>query len=126
MIPMFDQCAVSSLPSSRRFRATFNLWKATASAGRVVVLLAIASVSASTFGQDAFPHITTGPILGRLSAHGIGVWARTSRESAFQVRYRLAPDKMDQITELVVEIMQRRRGYFDPKKQIKVDQRKRP
>ncbi len=50
---------------------------------------------------EELPHITTGPILGRLSAHGIGVWARTSRAGAFQVRYGLAPDKLDRITEPV-------------------------
>ena len=66
-----------------------------------ICLLLGACLVAPCVAEEELPHITTGPILGRLSAHGIGVWARTSRASSFQVRYGLAADKMDQITEPV-------------------------
>jgi len=46
-------------------------------------------------------HVTHGPILGRVSSHGVGVWVRTSRTAAFAVRYGLAPDNLDQRTEPV-------------------------
>jgi alkaline phosphatase D len=39
--------------------------------------------------------ITHGPILGRLSSTGVGVWARTSRPAAFVVRYGESADKLD-------------------------------
>jgi phosphodiesterase/alkaline phosphatase D-like protein len=45
--------------------------------------------------------ITHGPVLGRLSAHGVGVWARTAQSGAFVVKYGLAPDALDQMTEAV-------------------------
>ncbi len=35
--------------------------------------------------------ITHGPILGRLSAHGIGIWVRTERPGRFQVEYWPSP-----------------------------------
>ncbi len=66
----------------------------------LALLLAVCS-SISSFGKEELPHITTGPILGRVSAHGIGIWARTSRETAFQVRYGLSPEEMDTFTEPV-------------------------
>lgn len=42
--------------------------------------------------------ITHGPILGRLSPRGIGVWARTSRPGQFVVRYGIQPGALDQAT----------------------------
>ncbi|MFP6611550.1 MAG: alkaline phosphatase, partial [Pirellulales bacterium] len=43
-------------------------------------------------------HITHGPILGRVRPHGIGVWARTSRDTQFAVRYGTAADKLDTVS----------------------------
>jgi len=43
--------------------------------------------------------ITQGPVLGRLSAHGIGVWARTSQTGSFTVKYGTSPKKLDQTSE---------------------------
>ncbi|MFP6666515.1 MAG: alkaline phosphatase D family protein [Pirellulales bacterium] len=43
-------------------------------------------------------HITHGPILGRVRPHGIGVWARTSRDTQFAVRYGTAADKLDKVS----------------------------
>ncbi|MDP7302532.1 MAG: alkaline phosphatase D family protein, partial [Pirellulaceae bacterium] len=69
--------------------------------GQSILLLIATCLAAPCLADEELPHITTGPILGRLSAHGIGVWARMSRESSFQVRYGLSQDAMDQITDPV-------------------------
>ena len=47
-----------------------------------------------TRGKEAL-EITHGPILGRIGAHEISVWARTSRPRAFRVHYGLRPGKLD-------------------------------
>ena len=36
-------------------------------------------------------HFTNGPILGRLTAHSVGIWGRTGRPGPFYVRYGLSP-----------------------------------
>jgi phosphodiesterase/alkaline phosphatase D-like protein len=41
--------------------------------------------------------ITHGPILGRLSHDGVGVWARTLRTGKFSVLYGTDPERLDQI-----------------------------
>ena len=46
--------------------------------------------------------ITHGPILGRLTAHGVGIWARTARSGQFSVRFGLSPEVLDQSCEPVV------------------------
>lgn len=43
--------------------------------------------------------ITHGPILGRLSARGVGVWARTARAAEFRVRFGSAPGALDSVSE---------------------------
>ena len=40
------------------------------------------------------PHISHAPILGRLGADSITVWARTSRPASFYVRYGTRPDNL--------------------------------
>ena len=67
----------------------------------IAACIAAPSLTAVCLAEQELPHITTGPILGRLSADGIGVWARTSRAASFQVRYGLSEDEMDQITDPV-------------------------
>ena len=57
-----------------------------------------AAAHSQGFLQDE-NHITHGPILGRVSAHGIGIWARTRYESAFTVRYGTKPDRLDVTSE---------------------------
>lgn len=42
--------------------------------------------------------ITHGPILGRLGADRIGVWARTSKPGTFRVRYGKSPDRLDLVS----------------------------
>jgi len=43
-------------------------------------------------------HFTHGPILGRLSDHGVGIWARTYREGSFEVRYGSSLNTLTQRT----------------------------
>ena len=45
--------------------------------------------------------ITHGPILGRLSATGIGVWARTAEPGEFRIQYGERPTDLDQTSEPV-------------------------
>ena len=56
----------------------------------LIITLALGAAVACTTGPtDAGGalEITHGPMLGRLSSDGVGVWARTSRPDSFQVRY---------------------------------------
>ena len=46
-----------------------------------------AFLGACAADDPSLGRITHGPILGRLSSDGVGVWARTHRPAAFQVRY---------------------------------------
>lgn len=64
--------------------------------GAVAGLLVCAGPAAAD--EDHFTH---GPILGRLSDDGIGIWARTVRPMTFCVRYGVAPDKLDQMSRPV-------------------------
>lgn len=45
--------------------------------------------------------ISHGPILGRPSANGMGVWARTSRPGSFQVRYGTDPKDLSKVSKPV-------------------------
>ena len=44
------------------------------------------------------PTVTHGPILGRLSATEVGVWARTRVPGSFRVRYGPAPERLGQLS----------------------------
>ena len=68
------------------------------SRGSLTLLVISAWLVAPCFAEEELPHITTGPILGRLSDTGIGIWARTSRTAAFQVRYGVSPNALVQIS----------------------------
>ena len=50
-------------------------------------------------GQETL-WITHGPILGRLGAHGVGVWARTNGEKPFRVAYGTEPQALDSLSEV--------------------------
>ena len=52
-------------------------------------------------GSLAQGQITHGPILGRLSSDGVGVWARTSRPGQFRVVYGPASNPAEQTTAAV-------------------------
>lgn len=56
--------------------------------------------SGTLSGQEP-PHLTHGPVLGRLSAHGIGIWARTNRPGNFVVKYGLHPERLIQSSDPV-------------------------
>ncbi len=43
--------------------------------------------------------VTHGPILGRLSTDGIGIWARTREPGTFRVRYGLSAGSLDRVSE---------------------------
>lgn len=61
-------------------------------------LLTIATLLAALAGvasAEEFPHFTHGPILGRLSETGVGVWARTGVSGEFRVRYGESADALD-------------------------------
>jgi len=45
--------------------------------------------------------ITHGPLLGRLTSHSVGVWARTEGPGAFRVRYGLKPDRLEHYSPVV-------------------------
>ncbi len=61
--------------------------------------LVLALATSIADAQDS--HITHGPILGRLSSHGVGVWARTNRAGEFCVKYGESPDRLDQTSPVV-------------------------
>ena len=52
--------------------------------------------------DDALTKISHGPILGRLSHDGVGVWARTSRPAEFRVRYGSATDQLSRTSKPTV------------------------
>ncbi len=56
-----------------------------------------AMCSNEAFAQQA-TQITHGPILGRLGAHEIGIWARTRNPGTFRVRFGVRTDAMDTLS----------------------------
>ena len=67
----------------------------------VAFLLPVAASSQETLW------ITHGPILGRLSAHGVGVWARTADSKPFQVAYGQNSESLDQLSAVVFPVLER-------------------
>ena len=49
-------------------------------------------------GSGERSHFTHGPMLGRVEAHEMGVWARTVRSGKFAVRYGTGADKLDSLS----------------------------
>ena len=47
------------------------------------------------------PRVTHGPILGRVSSNGIGIWARTSLPTEMTVRYGTSADRLDRTSAAV-------------------------
>ena len=73
-------------------------------AAAALVLLAPATCAA----KDEIPNfITHGPILGRLSSDGVGVWGRTSRAGAFTVRYGLSVNLLNSTSNHVKTAIER-------------------
>ena len=71
---------------------------------RIVLFALLLPVTASS--QETL-WITHGPILGRLSAHGVGVWARTADSKPFQVAYGLHSENLDQLSTVVSPALER-------------------
>ncbi|MFQ5734881.1 MAG: hypothetical protein ACE5KM_23345, partial [Planctomycetaceae bacterium] len=67
------------------------------------LLLAAIAVSGWTAiaPADDEDHFTHGPILGRLSAHGIGVWGRTVRPMSFYVKYGTAKNDLTRTSKTI-------------------------
>jgi phosphodiesterase/alkaline phosphatase D-like protein len=63
------------------------------------LLTAAAVTSAASAAEEDQNVITHGPVLGRLSAQGVGVWARTAKSGAFVVKYGPAPGALDQVSK---------------------------
>lgn len=59
----------------------------------------------STNKAAEFPHFTHGPILGRLSETGVGVWARTGESGEFRVRFGTSPESLDQVSKAVTTLL---------------------
>ncbi len=73
------------------------------SVARLSLILAVLAVArtAAHAQDEGSNYFTHGPILGRLSAHGIGVWARTAKSGSFLVRYGTSPGKLDRKSDVV-------------------------
>jgi len=90
--------------ASEFLRIQLQVWRILRTSGTSGLSLGIglllASLAAAQAGrEDNF--ITHGPILGRLSSEGIGVWARTSQPGEFAVRYGTSAEALDQLSEPV-------------------------
>ena len=51
------------------------------------VLLCLLTLAVASADDEIENHITHGPILGRISNDGVGIWARTARPGRFAVRF---------------------------------------
>ena len=73
------------------------------------LLLLVSCGSNGTLPQSQVtePAISHGPILGRISSDGVGIWARTSRTGSFKVRYGTTPDAMNQLSDTVQTTLDR-------------------
>ena len=67
---------------------------------RLVLLILLLSGSVAS-GIETEQHITHGPILGRLTDSSVGVWARTGHPGKFAVVYGLAPNALDEQSDVV-------------------------
>lgn len=57
-------------------------------------------LSLATFASAGEPRLTHGPILGRLSKDGVGVWVRTETPGKFRVSFGFKPDRLDLESDL--------------------------
>lgn len=67
----------------------------------VALLVSFACGALQERGESPPSDFTHGPILGRLSSDGVGVWARTARPSEFLVRYGTARDQLTSTSDTV-------------------------
>jgi alkaline phosphatase D len=66
-------------------------------------------------------YVTHGPILGRVSAHEIGVWARTFRAAPIRVRYGFLPDQLDLMSAPVTTLVEHDNSAWLQLKYLKAD-----
>ncbi|MEC7558113.1 MAG: alkaline phosphatase D family protein, partial [Planctomycetota bacterium] len=69
--------------------------------------LAVALAAPASAAGNKYNHVSHGPILGRLSANGVGIWARTMRTGHFAVRYGTAPGRLDRETKPIPTRLER-------------------
>ena len=67
----------------------------------VALLVSFACGALQERGESPTSDFTHGPILGRISSDGVGVWARTARPSEFLVRYGTARDQLTSTSDTV-------------------------
>jgi phosphodiesterase/alkaline phosphatase D-like protein len=72
---------------------------------RWILKAAFALILSTQVQADEDNYVTHGPILGRVTAHEIGIWARTWRAAPFRVRYGLLPDQLDLLSEPVTTMV---------------------
>lgn len=70
-------------------------------------LLAALVASCALVSPSRAQSVTHGPILGRLSSEGIGIWARTGRPGAFRVRYGTTAGSLDRLSAPAETILDR-------------------
>ena len=68
----------------------------------VAAMLTTDALRPTTASAQGANRITHGPMLGRVTAHGIGIWARTFRAGSFRVRYGKSADRLDQLSAPVI------------------------
>lgn len=61
-----------------------------------VLLIGLSALGEQPVRAANEPHVTHGPVLGRLSSDGVGIWARTSVPAEFAVLYGRSPNQLDQ------------------------------
>jgi len=66
-----------------------------------LIIFLIGTISSNEAKAQGKAQITHGPMLGRLGAHEIGIWARTKESGTFWVRYGTDPKNMDQLSDPV-------------------------
>ncbi len=68
------------------------------SAARLAMAAMLIGWSATAGFAELENYISHGPILGRLFAEGIGIWARTAMPGRFAVRYGTDPEHLDRVS----------------------------
>ena len=71
------------------------------------ICLSIALTAPAPAAGNKYNHVSHGPILGRLSANGVGIWARTMRTGHFAVRYGTEPGRLDRETKPIPTRLER-------------------
>ena len=76
-----------------------NSWKVTFLS--IILTFTTGLMPGGALSAQKYAVFSHGPILGRIGAHEIGVWARTVRPGTFWVRYGTDPNNLDQLSDPV-------------------------